>query len=215
MFVKAIIAGSHLPVVVSVIYALIGYRHFNRPLQVFTCFLFVSGLIQLLSLVLWFANINNLPLLHLYVPLGFVLLSWFYSVVLKGFISPRVLRLTALLFVLFSLINSLWLQPWLTYNSNALVVGSVLIIIYSLSAFIFLLNTIFREQRSDYVNGLNWINSGLFIYYASSLVVFWFGQLLTVRYATTAIRYTWAVHAFVSAWMYVFFIIGLWKRSRI
>lgn len=214
MDAKVFIVGSHLPVLICLFYAVSRFRRMDGTLRFFCYFLFLTGIVQLASLALWFARINNLPLLHFLVPAGFTLLTFFYARILKGFVNTVILWIILALFLIFGLINSLWIQPLTVYNSNALTAESILIIIYSLSTFIFLLNNIFREVRAGYVASLNWINSGLFIYYSSSLIIFYLGNVLAVSSPSALVKYAWVFHAFFSVVMYIFFIIGLWKRPR-
>jgi hypothetical protein len=214
MFVKTYVLISHIPVLVSLIYGAILFKKLDQTLKIFCYFLFVSDLVQMLSLFCWFKGVNNLPILHVYVPIGFICLTYFYVTVLKGFINGNILWLGALFFLLLSVINSIWIQKPFTYNSYALSLESILIIIYSTSTFIFLLNHIFKESKTGLITSLNWINSGLFIYYLSSLIIFYFGNLLAVHSTSIFIKYTWAFHAFFSIIMYTCFIIALWKRPN-
>lgn len=211
---KAYVLFSHLPVLLSMVYAAIVFNRLGKQLQVFCSFLMLSGLVQLVSLIFWLKQVNNLPLLHIYVPLGFFCLTLFYHNVLKDIINKYILWAVLFLFVGFSVVNTIFFQPINTYNSNALTVESVLIVIYSLSTFTLMLNNIAREKKMNSIQSLNWVNSGLFIYYASSLFIFYFGSSLAVHSAPLVAKYAWAFHAFFSIVMYVFFIIGLWKAQR-
>lgn len=203
-----------LPVLVTTAYGLFIYKRLIEELKIFSWFLFLSGFIQLVSSLLWFNRQNNLPLLHLYVAAGFVCLAWFYASVLKDFVNQKIIWGAAILFTLFTVINSLFVQNILTFNSYALTTESVLIIILSLFTFIVLLNDIVKEKRMPLIKSLNWINSGLFIYYTSSLLIFYFGDLFTRKFPVYLNQYTWVLHAFFSLVMYSCFFVGLWKRPR-
>jgi hypothetical protein len=206
--------SAPIPVLISSGYALCIYRHLTGELRIFSWFLFLSGFIQIVSSILWFNKQNNLPLLHLYVAAGFLCLAWFYTGVLKGFISQKIIWGGAIVFTCFTIINSFFFQDIHTFNSNALTVESVLVIILSLVTFIVLLNDIVKEQKLPLVKSLNWINSGLFIYYTSSLIIFYFGDLFTKRFPVFLNRYTWAVHTLFLLVMYSCFFVGLWKRPK-
>lgn len=203
-----------LPVLVTSSYGLIVYRRLTGELKIFSWFLFLSGIIQIISSILWFNKKNNLPLLHLYVAGGFLCLAWFYATVLKGFINQKIIWAGAILFTCFTVINSLFFQQINTFNSNALTVESVLVIIMSLFTFIALLNDIVKEQKLRLIKSLNWINSGLFIYYTSSLLIFYFGDLFTKRFPVFLNQYTWTLHTLFLLVMYSCFFVGLWKRPR-
>lgn len=207
-----LIKFASIPVILVCIYALFVFRELGSELRIFTYFLFLSGIIELFSKILWFQSVNNLPLLHIYVAVGFVLQVWFYHSVLKGFINPNVIWGVAGLFTIFTIVNSIFIQPIDTFNSNATTVQSILILIFSLSTYLLMLNDIVREKRVNLLGSLNWINSGLFVYYASSLLIFYFSNTIFSYFSATANKYLWSVHALFLVVMNLCFFIGLWKR---
>jgi hypothetical protein len=77
-----------------------------------------------------------------------------------------------------------------------------------------LLNDTVKERRKQDIPSLHWINSGLFIYYSSNLLIFYFGALITHALSKQLNRYTWMLHSFFSIVMYTCFFIGLWKRPK-
>jgi hypothetical protein len=214
-FSETLIIGSHLPILLTVVYAALVYKKMGKELKVFSWYIFLSGVIQFVSLGYWFASKNNMPLLHLYVAAGFVCLAWFYATLLKGFINAKIIWCVAMLFLLFTTINSLFIQNIFTFNSYALTVQSILIIILALFTYMFFLNDFVKETRGHDSKSLNWINSGLFIYYSSSLLLFYFGAVITAAFSRSLNLQTWMLHSFFSIVMYTCFFIGLWKRSEI
>lgn len=205
---------SHIPIYATTGYSLFLYKRLPKELKIFSWFLLVTGLIQLLSLILALQSINNMPLLHLYVALGFSFLCWFYATVLRQFIDRRIVLVSGLLFLLFTLVNSIFFQDIFTFNSNALTIESILIIILSLSTFMLFLNDAMTEGRRELSTSLNWINSGLFIYYVSNLLIYYFGSVITRSFSQSLNLYTWVFHSFFSVVMYLCFFIGLWKRPK-
>jgi hypothetical protein len=212
--IKLINVFSPAPALITVGYGLFIYKRLIGELKIFSWFLFLSGFIQLLSSILWFKSKNNLPLLHVYVAAGYLCLAWFYSAVLKGFIDQKIIWWSAILFISFTLVNAVFFQNIFTFASHALTVESVLVIILSLSTFIFLLNDMVKKKKMRLVKSLNWINSGLFIYYTSSLLIFYFGEVITHTFSKNLNRYTWALHTFFLMVMYFCFFVGLWQRPR-
>ena len=193
---------------------MVAYQTMGKALRAFALFLFLSGLIQGISLIFWFFSTNNFFLLHIYTALGFCSLAWFYRIMLKGFINSRIIDFIIIGFLIFTVINSIYFQGLLTFNSNALVIESILIIIFSISTYILFLDNIVKGQHKESLASFNWINSGLFIYHLSSLVIFYFGDYFTRNFPAYINRYTWVLHSFFSVVMYIFFYIGLWKRHK-
>jgi hypothetical protein len=212
---RYILILSNIPLFISVIYAAAIYKKLGSELKLFSLFLFFSGGIELISGILWFNSMNNLPLLHLYVAGGFVFLSLFYKKVLEGFIDPRIINGIMAAFLTFTLVNSVFIQPIFTFNSNALTVESILIMILSLSTFILMMNDLVKRKRLGLASSLNWINSALFVYYSSNLIIFYFGNLITHSLSKEFSLQTWMLHAFFSTVMYVCFSLGLWYRPKV
>ncbi|MEP5072307.1 MAG: hypothetical protein ABJQ96_16630, partial [Crocinitomicaceae bacterium] len=107
-----------------------------------------------------------------------------------------------------------FIQDIYTFNSYALCVEAVIIIILSLTTFVFLMNGIVKERRLAIIKSISWINAGLFIYYSSSLLVFYFGNMIISFAQSPLVRYTWFIYALFSIIMYFCFFVGLWKRPR-
>lgn len=214
MLTKWIILLSCLPVFATAGYALACYRKLGRELQVFSWFLFLSGIIQLVSATLWWCGINNMPLLHFYVITGFACLAWFYKTVLQDFLDPRIIIATIILFTLYAIANSIFRESIYTFNSHALTVEAIILIIFALSTFMLSQHEIVRSGNMEALRGLNWINSGLFIFYASTILLYYFGNTITRSFPVYLSRYSWTLHSFFSVIMYSCFFAGLWKSLK-
>ena len=205
---------SHLPIYVTMIYGVMVYKELQQELKIFSWLLFVSGLIQFISLILALNGINNMPLLHLYVAAGFILMAMFYSAVLNGFVDAKIIWTTTIIFTVYTIINSAFFERIFTFNSNALTVESVLVIIFSISTYMLFLTDDIKESKKHILSSLNWINSGIFIYYLSNLLIYYFGNIITGPFSQELNLYTWVLHSFFSVVMYFCFFVGLWKRPR-
>lgn len=211
---KIIILLSHVPILLTTLYALYCYKRLGKELKVFSWFIFFSGFIQMSSLSLWFLRRNNMPLLHAYVGIGFVLLAWFYTTLLHKFMPTKIIWLTAILFLFYTALNALYFQDIFTFCSYALTTESVLIIILAIFTFTVFLNRIVKASLWNDSKSINWINAGLFIYYSSTLLISFFGTAIVHRIQGKIALYTWVLHSFFSVIMYTCFIISLWKRSK-
>lgn len=212
--VRFIIIFTHVPIFLTVGFAALRYKKLGAELQVFAWFLFLSALIQGVSLILWFYKINNIPIVHLYTALGFISLAAFYAKVLRGFIQPRLIWGITIAFTCYTLFNSLFVQRIFTFNSYALTVESILLVIVTLSANMLFLEEAARARSGKLIKSLRWINSGIFIYYSSNLLVFYFGDYFIRNFLPEISTYTWVFHAFFTVVMYICFFIGLWKQMR-
>jgi hypothetical protein len=208
---QAILRLAPIPVYIVIGYAFFVFKNLKGELRIFAWFLFLSGIIQAISHVLWFNSKNNLPLLAIYIVAGYGCLAWFYVNVMKGFINPKIIWGSAIGLAIFTIANSVFFQGIFIFPSNSLSVECVLVIILSLSTYIFLLDDMVKKKKAHLVASLNWINAGLFIYYTSNLLLFYFGEFF-MKFYVELNRYTWTLHTFFLIVMYSCFFVGLWKR---
>lgn len=212
---KIILILTNIPILISAIYALTFYKRMDCKFKIFSCFLFFSFLVQASSSALWFLGKNNLPLLHIYVAGGFILLAWFYREILADFIDKRIINAIMVIFTLFTLANTIFWQPINVFNSYALTIESALLLFFTLCWFISSMTLMSSDTPHDKteVSSINWINAGIMIYYSSSLLIFYFGTMIT-SFSKNMNRYAWAIHSFFSITMYCFFLIALWKKQK-
>lgn len=208
-----------LEIVLVTLYALLSYKKISQPLKSFCWFIFLSGAVEAISKILFYKAINNLPLLHIYVAIGCILLARFYERVLDGYINKNIIRSMTIVFLLFTIVNSIFIQPLTTFNSYALTLESIIIVILTLTTFIVMMDDVVKQRRREMSAGITWINSGLFIYFSSSLVIFqlqfFFDADRTFKFFSREFNIqAWMLHAFFSMIMYFCFFMGLWRSIR-
>ena len=204
---------TKIPLVIVFIIVVKNYLRFSAELKVISWYVVLSVIIQFSSQYLASQKINNMYLLHIFVPASFVCLSMFYQKVYASFINRNILWWIAGLFVVYSIFNSIYWEDIKTFNSFALSVESVLLIIYSLSLFALLLTKAVRDEKRALLSSLRWINSGILIYYASGLLIFYFGDFLT-RFSVEKFQITWLFHSFIYIVQFTCISIGLWKYQK-
>lgn len=214
-----IIKYASLPPIIAAIYSVWIYKKLPPELKISCWFVFISALTEIIAKIYWFKGQNNMPLLHLYVPGSFICLALFYQKVLDTFIDKRIIIGTLTAFLVFNLVNSFFIQNIYIYDSNGLLVESILVVILSISTFMVMMDDVVKKKRSGLSKSLNWINSGLFVYYSSSLIIFHFARLFFddlsyKRFSANFNLQTWVLHAFFLLIMYSCFFVGLWKRPK-
>lgn len=204
---------NKIPLVIACIIAARNYLRFPKELKVISWYVVVSVMIQFGSQYLAFQKENNLYLLHIFVPVSFMLFSIFYQKVFSGFLNKNVLWWILGLFIAFSILNSIFWQDISTFNSYALSLESMLLIIYSLSLFALLLNESVSQEKKEILSSLRWINAGILIYYTSGLLIFYFGDLLT-NFSKVRFEISWRFHSFIYIVQFICISIGLWKHPK-
>jgi hypothetical protein len=195
-----------LPVSVS----LLRYRVMGPAMKTMVAYVILGGITQLLSSYLSGQKQNNLWVLHVYTPLEFACIVWFFSVVLKDFLPQKWFVWAALAFAALSGLNSVFLQPPLTFNTYARSLEGILVIILCLTWCYRTLSEmkILRLEQDP----VFWVNTGFLLYFSGNVLLFAFSNYI-VAINRTMNLYIWAFHALFSILLYFFITIGLWKAK--
>ncbi|WP_448700658.1 hypothetical protein ACFGVR_01540 [Mucilaginibacter sp. AW1-3] len=206
----------NIPPCVAALIAALNYKKIDRKLTSLKLYIFFAALMQLIQLVLWFKNIHNLFLLHFFVPVEFILLAHFYQSILQNLINRRIILTTTILFVIFSIVNTLFFQKISTFNSNALVTEDVIITTMSIATFIILLNRRSGLNKPPIGQALSWINSGIFINFSTTLVLFYFSNYLIAHLSNNVFSYiAWLFNDAATVTMHCCFIVGILKNIKL
>jgi hypothetical protein len=212
---KILLTLSNLPIVVTALYVSVVFKQLNKELIRLSYYIFFSLVIQIVSFSLSLLHINNMLFLHLNVYVCVGLLGWFYAEVFNGFINRRIIATVVVLFWLGCIIDIIINNPFQRFNSMLLTVQCVLMITISLFTFSFMLNGNIRILKKHLFDSLMWINSGIFIYFTSNILLFFFNNAITAMAVGTKMgSKMWVFHAFFIMVMYCCFFIGIWKRQR-
>lgn len=150
---------------------------------------------------------NNLPLLHLYTLVEFVLFTLLYKR-LELFKSWSISAFWTYLISISVLIilNSIFLQSIYTYNSYAKALVQVLLIVYAVGY-------MFKLKEPGVESGsLNLMNAAVLLFYSGSLFVFMFGNILESEQYRDLF---WQINLLLNLLFQILILISLWKASRI
>lgn len=211
---KLVIAATHISLFLTCGIAAYRFREFPKLLKVLSVYIFLTTANQIISTVLWWNSMNNMPQQHIYTAVGFVLIAWFYLEAFRGFMDKRIFIWMAGLFFCFSIFNTLFIQGILTFNSYSLTVQGVLVTILSLTFYIMFLNETDKNQKGLDVKSLNWINTGLFIYFSATVLLFWNAKPILEVFSYQTSLPTWMLHNFFATILYICLFLGLWKHKR-
>ena len=185
----------------------IGFRkglHQHAALRYLMYYLFLSGAINFLAILLSYNGQNNLPLLHLLTLVEMILLSLFYGCLLEPK-HARIIKRIGIAAAAISLLNSLFIQGLFAFNSYARGMLAILVICYSL---LFLL----RAQRVAGLPGAVFLVTGCMIYYGGSVFLFLFSNFL--ESGTAGSTLIWNVNAALTVILYILLSIGLKKCTQ-
>jgi hypothetical protein len=175
----------------------------GKAYKIFTCYLGVIFIIQIISSALMERHINNLFLSHFYFIGQFISLSFFYFTILKEEYQKKTVKLG--LFIGLSVLGIQYVNDtslFFRFNLFEIFIASFLLIIYASFHFYNMLN----EKKEFY-----FINMGVLLYLFSSTILFLVGNL-TVLLSPKMSKITWSLNAFLYI-IYQLFVLVEWKNS--
>lgn len=189
--------------------ALKSHKKQSEELKTILYYLILSVLTQTISFIFWKQSINNLPILHVFTLLEFLILLRFYSILLKGFFSNFFFIALGIFFILFSFIDSFLIENIFTFNTLGRSVEALIFISLSICWFIKIVSTDENSILPTY-KGINYINGGFLIYFSGSIVLFSFSNFIN-QLARPLLMNIWTIHTLLAVILYLIITFGLWK----
>lgn len=191
-------------VVVPFLMGLVRYGRQDREQRILFIFLGLSTLIETGAITLFALDKNNYPLLHVFTIVEFVMLAWLYRPYLGAVVKPALHTFVLVAFGIFSIYNSLWLQPLTTFNTYARGISFLLLIFFGL---VYLFHLIQGESTGIRKLPMFWINLAILLYYASGFFVVVMTNLVMPK-----LHIIWAIHNVFLVIHYLLYCKALWIK---
>ncbi len=194
-----------------VLLGILNFRKHSGKLIFIYLLVFLAAFTFLISFVLWKKGINNLFILHFYTIFEFLLLSLYYYIELKGFIIKKLYIAVVAAFVIFSIANSVFLEPLTVNNTYARAVESLILISFSITVFYRIVKEarILKLEESP----VFWINSAVLLYFSGNLFLFTFSNYVLTMTQGTGMQ-VWVFHSLFQNIYYTLITVGLWKARK-
>jgi hypothetical protein len=196
-----------IPLLLSVLY----YKRFPVALKNVTYYMIAAATTELLSYIMWKQRRNNLPLLHIYTIIEYLLLLKFYYSILKDFLPKVVFIILAVAPPIFFILDSLFIENIYHFNPYARSVESLIIIFLAMSWYLKLVSADMKDLVLE--KSLKFINSAFLIYFSGSIVLFSFSDPIS-RLVQNLRLSIWTVHTLLTVTLYVLLALGLWKYRK-
>jgi hypothetical protein len=181
------------------------YRVLPRPHRILLFYLVFAGVVDAAASYMSRHHIHNLWLLHIYTAVETVLLLWFYRSILSSPWLRKAIPYAMVVFPLVCLVNILWWQSLLHFNTYTRPVEALLLIYLGLVYFM-------ENSAAPSKSSLSWMNAGILLYFSVSFFIFIFsnflhhGQLLNTIILVS--------HATFVLIMYLLFTVGFYTCRR-
>ena len=151
---------------------------------------------------------NNLFLSHIFILIEFTILTLIYKKELSSFVAPKFFNLLIVLFIIYSIFNSLFIETLTQFNGYARAISGLIIILFTLLYFYKVLKEL-KVQRLE-KEPMLWLSLGLLLYFSASLFIFIFGNYIqpSVKLSFTF----WGIHAIINISLCIFYAIALWIK---
>lgn len=195
----------------ALISGLIRYKYLKCGIKWIFWFVVFGTVMQLLSRAIIPLLNTNLPLMHLYVPIKFFLFSMAYRHFLDGFLNKKVIYGIAVVFISYSVINSLFIQSIYLFPNFVRAIGIFILAVYAMLWFLKSL----REMKITNLSAepLVWINTGAIIYFSGSFFIFILSNLF-LEHSRVILGYSFRVSTFLINLFYILIAIGFWKTKK-
>ncbi|MFT3980863.1 MAG: hypothetical protein QM687_10370 [Ferruginibacter sp.] len=202
-FFMTVLAPSF--VLLPVIVAFYHYRYLPAEGRMLLWYLLAEVLILSASSALAFYKQPNTALYHVATVLETVLLLLFFKIIFNKRKIGLLIQWAIFLFPLLALLNTWLLQPLNSFNSYPITLQFGLMIIL---CFTYWFQVPENASRSWITEPLNWIISGMLLYFSGSFVLFAFSNYIITHFSKQTSIIIWNVHAGLSVVMYIFMALG-------
>jgi hypothetical protein len=197
---------------IMVIYRWIKGPELSFESKVISGYIFLAVITEIAASLMGVFVPNNLPVLHVYTLLQFLIVAWLYKPIMTGRIMSLVWGLFTVAFLLASIYNSLFIQSVWEFNGYARAAESLIIVLFVLWYFRKLL---FSEDAVKPLQDIPmfWISTGMFFYFSACFFVFLLsGDVYIINSKVFAI--SWAFHDLILIIHYIFITAALWPTRQ-
>ena len=208
-FFMTVLAPSF--VLLPVFAALYRYRSLSAAGRALLYYLLIEAVILATSSVLAYYKLPNTGLYHVSTVVEMLLLLFFFSHVFSNRKMVVYIKCTMLLFPVLALLNTLFLQTLNNFNSHTISLQYGLVI---LLCFVYWLQPAEEPVTAWAQQPLNWISSGMLLYFSGSFVLLAFSAYINSHFSKQTNIVIWNVHAALAMLMYILMAIGFLKYKR-
>ncbi|WP_374950429.1 hypothetical protein [Mucilaginibacter sp.] len=198
-----------LSVLIPAFFGIKYYKSLTNPFRIIFWFVIFSGLVNAINLMMMFVlYMQTLVVLHFYTIFEFIFISMFYRC-FQNKAGRNVINALMVIFALLCLINFVFFQKITSFNTYTRTTGAIIIIGYCVQYF-------FKQSERDIdsnwaSNGLNWLNAGILIYYASGIFFFMTNNYLMLHKSSFITDLLWSIIDTMLLVEYILFAIGFYK----
>lgn len=195
--------GSEVLAILVTIFGLIRFKRLSLEIRYIFYFVALGALTEVVTdLYKNYIDKVTLPIGHFYLPLSFLILLLFFNKVLDGYISKKIIWFLGISYLIFALLNPVFIQSLTVFPNLTGAIGSIILVIFAVLLFYRI--TYEATILKLYKEPLVWINTMVLIYYSGN---FFFYILFnySVGYSLEFARLTVLFNAMLNFFIYIIF----------
>ncbi|HEU5145405.1 MAG TPA: hypothetical protein VFT90_01760 [Chryseosolibacter sp.] len=199
---------SNVSLILPLMMYLIRIRHASRQVHIIGALIVVSGICDLIGLMLFNRSQSTVVLFNTYYALLFFLLTWFYYEIL--FVNTRRMMIWIGLAVYLQsfILITLFVQNFFQYQTVMWLITAIIMIFYSISYFFYSISSITTSGHLGY--SLVWINIGVMIYFCLNLFLFIMGNYVLTKLDPETSAMIWSSHNVNNIIKNILFAVGIY-----
>jgi hypothetical protein len=200
-------------VLVPIAASCINYKALTKAFKLL-CYYFLSSLlVNIITTVLAYYHVSNLFFFHLFTPVEAVFLLLFFKHVFTAPNITKIIQLLIIVFPTYCLVNFIFLQNSNVFNTYTHPLEAILFI--ALCVYYFFHKSKHEELEATWTSfPLNWVISGLLLYFSSAFFLYIFSNFLISNYSTQVNLYIWNIHGALIILMNLLCAIGFYKCKK-
>jgi hypothetical protein len=199
--------ASNISVIFPLAVYLLKASYASRRIHIIGFLIIVSAVCDVIGMYLFKQNLSTAPLNNSYYIILFVLLFWFYYEIV--FIKSRRLMIWIGLavYVQSFILITIYVQGFNEYQSLLWVITGIIMIVFSIEYFLYLFSARPTVNLLNYTT--MWINSGVLLYFGSSVFIFLLTNYIFTHLDKEAGEVLWSFHNVNNILKNILFGIGL------
>jgi hypothetical protein len=195
-----------------VVMALFRFKFITRELRYIVLLLALSICTETAMYLIVKSGIrNNLFVVHIYTILHFNIIALFYYTHFGTFYHRYAVPSMMVFFTGFAMINSLFFQKLTEFNTKALSLECLLVVILCVMCFYKMITELTTKEPEK--KPVFWINTGFLFYFAGNIVLFTLSNVVLKE--NMDFNYlSWGLHALLTVILQIFIGIGLWHSPH-
>jgi hypothetical protein len=200
-----------LAITLPLFFAFFNIKRLSNAEKAILIYLLVSAVTNAAAAVISAMHNRNLPLLHVFTAVEFVIITFFYKYVLDDRKHSQKYIVLQAVFCFVCIVNAVFFQSIYTYNSYTRSAEAIIIMLFSVNYFA----KLFAEASGQRITALPsfWFNTGIFLYFSWSFMFFIFSNIVAKQSAHNG-NVLLYIHASFVMIMYLLFSAGFFKVSR-